>query len=142
MNARVWLLPIALAAAALLGGCQSFPTDRIAAHQADYNSWPPDVQAKVKAGQVDVGFTQEQVFIALGDPSVKTQAGAPGNLTEVWVYHHRAARFGFAVGGASFGRGSAVGGGVAVNGLKLGLDVDGQVTFYNGRVTGVQIFSR
>jgi len=136
-----WIALIGIAAG-LLAGCQSFPTDRIAAHQAEYNSWPPEVQAKVRAGQVDVGYTQEQVFIALGQPTAKTQAGVPGNLTEVWIYHRRAARFGFAVGGASFGRGGGVAGGASVNGLKLGVDTDGQVVFTNGLLTSVNIFSR
>lgn len=140
MKSRV--LAPCLVAAALLAGCQSFPTDRISAHQAEYDSWPPEVQQHVRAGLVEAGYTPDQVFIALGEPSVKTQAGPPGNVTEVWVYHKRAARFGFAVGGASFDRHSAVGGGVAVNGLKLGLDVDGQVIFFNGRVTSLQVFSR
>lgn len=137
-------LRVVFAAAVLawLAGCQTFPTDRIAAHQAEYNSWPPDVQAKVRAGQVDVGYTPEQVFIALGEPTVKSSAGVPGNLSEVWVYHKRAARFSFAIGGASFGRNSAVAGGASVNGLKLGLDVDGQVIFTNGLLSSVQVFSR
>lgn len=140
MNSRI-LVPL-FAAAALLAGCQTFPTDRISAHQAEYDSWPPEVQQHVRAGLVEAGYTPDQVFIALGDPTAKTQAGPPGNVTEVWVYHKRAARFGFAVGGASFGSHSAVAGGAAVNGLKLGLDVDGRVIFYNGRVTSVEVFSR
>ena len=135
---RIPLLVVALLA---LAACQSFPTDRISAHQADFNTWPPDVQAKVRAGQVDVGYTQEQVFVALGDPSGKSQSGYPGNITEVWIYHRRAARFGFAVGGASFGRGGGVAGGASVNGLKLGVDTDGQVVFTNGRLTSVNIYS-
>lgn len=125
-----------------LSACQSFPTDRISAHQADFNSWPPQVQAQVRQGLIQVGFTQEQVWMALGDPQTKSVAGPPGNVTEVWVYHRRAPRFGFGFGGASFGRGSAVEGGVAVNGLKLGQDVDGQVIFTNGLVSNLQVFTR
>jgi hypothetical protein len=135
-------LPFYLLALLTLAGCQSFPPDRIAAHQAEFNTWPPDVQAKVRAGLVDVGYTQDQVFIALGEPSTKTQAGYPGNLSEVWIYHRRAARFGFAVGGASFGRGGGVAGGASVNGLKLGVDTDGEVIFLNGRLTSVHIYTR
>lgn len=132
-------LGLALAGAA---GCATFPADRIAAHQADFNSWPPAVQAQVRAGQVAAGFIPEQVFIALGDPSAKTQAGTPGAITEVWVYHRRAPRFSFGIGGGSFSGNTAVAGGVSANGLKLGLDVDGQVVFFNGRVTDVQIVTR
>lgn len=133
---------LTLLAGAVLAGCQSAPTDRISEHQAEFNSWPPDVQANVRLGQVQLGYTPDQVFVALGPPSGKSQAGYPGNYTEVWVYHKRAARFGFALGGASFGRGGGVGGGVAVNGLRLGQDTDGQVVFTNGRVTNVQVFTR
>jgi hypothetical protein len=126
----------------LLAGCQSFPTDRIAAHQSEYDSWPPEIQAKVRAGRVEIGYTQQQVFIALGPPTLKTAAGYPGNATDVWVYYRRAARMGFAVGGASFGGGGGVAGGASVNGLKLGLDTDGQVIFTNGRLSSVNIFTR
>ncbi|HZZ57267.1 MAG TPA: hypothetical protein VFE31_05500 [Opitutaceae bacterium] len=135
-------LPFLAAAALGLAGCQTFPTDRISAHQAEYNSWPPNVQAEVRQGLVDVGFTERQVWMALGDPQTKTEAGPPGDVTEVWVYHRRAPRFGFGFGGASFGDHSAVAGGVSVNGLKLGQDVDGQVVFTNGRVTSLQVYTR
>ena len=135
-----WLALAALALAT--AACTSFPTDRIAAHQADYNSWPPDVQAKVRAGQVAAGFTQEQVFVALGEPSEKTQAGGPGLLSEVWLYHRHAPRFSVGIGGGGVSGNTAVAGGVSANGLKLGLDVDGRVVFLNGLVTEVEIMTR
>lgn len=134
-------LPVAAAAAAL-AGCATYPSDRIAADPAAFNSWPPDVQAQVREGRVAPGFTPEQVFVALGEPSLKTQAGAPGDLAEVWVYHKTAPRFGFGIGGASVGDHSAVAGGVSANGIKLGQDEDGRVVFHNGRVTDVNIMVR
>jgi hypothetical protein len=129
------------AAAALASGCSSFPTDRIAAHQADFDQWPAPVQAQVRAGQVAAGFTAEQVLIALGDPSEKTQAGGPGLLSEVWIYHRRAPRFSLGIGGGGFSGNTAVGGGVSASGLKLGQDLDGRVIFLNGRVTEVEIMT-
>jgi len=135
------LLALAVAVVAA-SGCSSFPTDRIAAHQADYNRWSPEVQAQIRAGQVGAGFSAEQVQIALGDPSEKTQAGGPGLLSEVWVYHRHAPRFSFGVGGGGFSGNAAVGGSASVNGLKLGRDVDGRVVFVNGRVTEVQIMTQ
>ena len=51
-----WLLA---AVAAALAGCATFPSDRIASNQAEFNSWPPDVQAQVRAGRVAPGFTPE-----------------------------------------------------------------------------------
>lgn len=140
MKIRMWF-PL-LVAAALLAGCQSYPSDRISARQAEFNSWPPDVQAQVRQGLVQIGFTPDQVWMALGDPQTKTMAGPPGDVTEVWVYHRRAPVFGFGIGGASFGRHSALAGGVSVNGLRLGQDVDGEVVFTNGRVTNLQVFTR
>ncbi len=129
-----WLLA---AVAAALAGCATFPSDRIASNQAEFNSWPPDVQAQVRAGRVAPGFTPEQVLVALGEPSEKTLDEAPGDVSEVWVYHKAAPRFGFGIGGASFGEHSGVAGGVSADGLKLGLDEDGRVVFRNGRVTDV-----
>jgi hypothetical protein len=139
---KTLILMTLTAVAVVFAGCATYPSDRIAAHQAEFNSWPPDVQQRVRAGLVAPGFTFEQVFVALGPPRIKTQAGPPGNVSDVWVYHRRAARLSLAIGGASFGRGSAIGGGVAMNGLKLGQDVDGEVVFTNGRVTDVHIYTR
>jgi hypothetical protein len=135
------LFALAVVAAGLCG-CATYPTDRIAAHQAEYDSWPPPIQAQVRAGQVGAGFTPEQVFIALGEPRVKTQAGVPGSVTEVWVYHRHAPRLSIGIGGGGFSGHTAVAGGVSASGLKLGLDVDGRVVFYNGRVTQVEIMTQ
>jgi hypothetical protein len=137
MKILSWIAAVVIAS--VLIGCQSYPPDRISAHQAEFNSWPPAVQAQVRAGQVGLGFTSDQVLIALGDPSEKTQAGVPGNYSEVWVYHREAPRFSIAIGGMSFGGHSAVGGAVSANGLKLGVDENGRVIFLNGRVTEVEI---
>lgn len=137
----IWL--VTAAGLALTAGCAtSTPADRIAAHQADFASWPPDVQAQVQAGQVAVGFTPEQVLVALGAPNLKTTAAAPQQITEVWVYHRRAPRLGIGLGFGSVGRSSAVGGGVSANGIPLGQDMDGRVIFTNGRVTDVVVTSR
>ena len=127
---------------AFAGCATSTPADRVAAHQAEFASWPPEVQANVRAGIVAVGYTMDQVLVALGLPNVRSVAGVAGNSTEVWVYHRRAPRLGFAIGGASFGRSSAVGGSVAVNGIKLGQDVGGRVIFKNGLVAEVQVITR
>src|SRR5271166_2469539 len=93
-------------------------------------------------GLLDLGYTQEQVLVALGEPSLKTQAGDAANLSEVWVYNKRAARFSFGIGGAEYGGHSAVGGGVSASGIKLGHDEDGRVVFHNGRVADFSIVVR
>jgi len=127
----------AVAAFALAAGCATAPSDRISAHQAEYNSWPPPVQAAVSAGRVDPGFTPEQVRVAIGEPNAKSVSAGPQGTTEVWYYHRRAPRMNLAIGGASFGRNGGVAGGAAVNGIKLGEDTSGQVVFINGYVSNV-----
>ena len=53
--------------AAALAGCAG-PRQRIKKHQAEFDSYTPEIQQKIRAGQVDVGFTDRQVALALGRP--------------------------------------------------------------------------
>jgi hypothetical protein len=127
---------------AALAGCASYPSDRIASHQADFNSWPPDVQIRLRAGTIAQGDTPEQVFIALGDPDAKSVTSYPGALVEVWTYRHLATRLSVGVGGSSYNGSTAVAGGASANGIPLGRDIFGQVIFTNGRVTQAHITTR
>jgi hypothetical protein len=134
-------LPLCLGLAAL-AGCASYPSDRIASHQADFNSWPPNVQAGVRAGIIAQGFTPEQVFVALGEPNAKSVTSYPGAVVEVWNYRHIAARLSVGVGGSSYNGSTAVAGGASASGIPLGHDMFGQVVFTNGLVTQAHITIR
>ena len=69
------LLPLA----ALLAACAT-PESRIRDNQAAFDAFPPSVQQKIRAGQADIGFTPEQVRMALGEPDHKyTRSSAEGN---------------------------------------------------------------
>jgi hypothetical protein len=140
MNRSLGLL--LLLAALATGGCQSYPTDRIAHHEAAFSTWPPDVQADVRAGRIRLGFTEEQVLVALGEPTAKTQASAPGMLSEVWIYNRRAPRLSIGLGGGGFDGRTAVGGAVSASGIKLGQDEEGRVLFHNGLVADFSILVR
>jgi hypothetical protein len=71
----------ALALAACAG-----PQSRVKKHQAQFDSYPPEIQRKVLSGQVDVGFTEQQVSLALGKPDrVYVRKTAAGEQ-EVWAY--------------------------------------------------------
>lgn len=97
-------LPITVLLPLLLIGCSTVDS-RIAKNRAAFNSWPAAVQDKVVQGQVDVGFTADQVRVALGEPDrVFTRTTADGT-SQVWSYRDRGPRFGFGVGvgGGSFG---------------------------------------
>ena len=100
-------LPLALLATAIVlaAGCSTVDS-RIAKNRTAFNSWPPAVQDKVVQGKIDVGFTPDQVQVALGTPDrVWTRTTADGT-SQVWSYRDRGPHFGFGVGVGmgSFGR--------------------------------------
>lgn len=107
----VILLP--LLAALVVAGCSTVES-RIAHDRTAFNSWPPAVQQQVRAGHVNVGFTMEQVRVALGDPDWRYVRTTPQGSDEVWGYRDRGPRFSFGVGVGSYGRHSAFGTGVGM----------------------------
>jgi len=83
--------------ALLLAGCvsvQEMRDSRIGVHQALFNSFPAEVQDKVRLGQIDIGFTQEMVRLAWGSPDqvftrmLKDQEVTIWNYTRTRVYPH------------------------------------------------------
>ena len=74
-------LPLAL----LLAGCAS-PAQRIQQNQEFFDSLPVAAQARIRGGQIDLGFTPAMVRIALGEPQRKLIRRAAGGETEVWLY--------------------------------------------------------
>lgn len=68
-----------------LAGCAT-PDYRIKKHPEMFAAFPPEVQAKVRQGQVDLGFTPDMVFIALGEPARKYTRRTTGGVNEVWAY--------------------------------------------------------
>lgn len=125
-----------LLAAAILAACSS-PGSRINEQQSAFNAYPADVQQKIRAGDVAVGFTQEQVRLALGEPSRRYTQQTTTGESEVWAYGKDGPTFNFGLGLGSFG--SNVGGG-----LGIGTGTGGQsddhmrVTFVAGKVTVVE----
>jgi hypothetical protein len=122
----------------LLAGCASTPTERVAQHKAAYSQWPADVQANVAAGRVAVGYTTEQVRVALGDPTRTFTRVTTEGTSEIWAYVDNPPRFSIGLGIGSWGRSSSVGGGV---GVSTGGFRDGErmhVIFDNGRVSAIE----
>lgn len=126
-----------LAATLLLAACAS-PETRIKKNQAAYDSWPPETQASVKAGKAEVGFTAEQVKVALGKADrIYTRKTAEA-VQEVWAYGRGGARtgvgFGFGMGGGN----SSYGLGVGVGGPEHRDDDRVRVVFEGGKVVSVE----
>lgn len=128
-----------LLAAALLAAC-STTASRIGDQQGAFDSYPAEIQQKIRAGQIDVGFTPDQVRMALGEPDRRyTQQTAAGE-SQVWAYSKAGSGVSFGLGLGSFGLGSgAVGGGVGVSTSTGGSNQDKlRVTFEAGKVTVIE----
>jgi hypothetical protein len=130
---RLFLVLAALA----LAGCSTVDS-RIAKNQPEFDSWPPAVQQKVRAKQVDLGFTMAQVFMALGDPDRKYTRTTAQGTTEVWAYRDDRPTFSFGLGFGSAGGSSAYGAGVGVTTGGDRYDDKLRVIFANGKVTALE----
>jgi hypothetical protein len=97
MKTKLPLLAALAALALVAAGCSTVDS-RIDKNRAAFNTWPAPVQDKVVRGQIDVGFTTDQVRVALGEPDrIWTRTTGDGT-SEVWSYRDRGPRFGFGVG--------------------------------------------
>ena len=112
MNTRLPAI-LSLVATLVVAGCSTVES-RIAHDRTAFDSWPPAVQQQVQAGHVNVGFTMDQVRVALGDPDWRYARTTPQGSYEVWGYRDRGPRFSFGVGVGSYGRHSAFGTGVGM----------------------------
>lgn len=143
-NGRRCLRAGAFLLALAVGGCSSVDS-RIHKNSAAFASYPADVQQKIKAKQIDVGFTMEQVQMALGEAEQRYVRTAEENgqkvQREVWGYPDSSGKwgFGFGIGTGSAHGSTAYGGGVALStGDLYGDDIALRVIFANGRVQAIE----
>lgn len=136
MKRRLFLLIVA--GSLLVAGCSTLES-RISAQQAQFDTWPADVREKIQAGRIDLGFTPEQVRVALGEPTRKYQRTTAEGSSEVWAY--AGGRLGLSLGlgvGSAHGS-SAYAGGVAYEPTTYGADDEAvRVVFVDGKVTSVE----
>lgn len=69
----------------LLAGCATTER-RIQQNQELFDSLPVAHQARIRGGQVDLGFTPDMVRIALGEPQRKLRRHDAGGDAEIWLY--------------------------------------------------------
>lgn len=142
------LILAAVALGLLVTGCSTTPTSRIERNQALFNTFSPEVQTKVRDGEVDVGFTPEQVRVAWGNPSRRLEEKDINGSQEVWVYARNESKYAhvrdpFFYGGYNrrYRRGGVYNGGLYGGDLvrvKQTVEV-GRVTFQDGVVSNVQV---
>jgi hypothetical protein len=133
-------LLLGLIAVFALGGCASSPESRIKKEQAAFEAMPVEEQAKIKAGEVAVGFTPLQVTLARGKPDRMGKRTSASGQEEVWTYERRPSGLsvGLGVGGGSGG----LGGGVGVSSGGRAPEVELRVIFTGGVVSAVEDFRR
>lgn len=132
MQIRILAALLGTAAIALMA-C-STTASRIRSHQALFDSYPPEVQERIRNGIIEVGYTPEMVVMALGEPDRKTVAKPENEMVEVWTYRKSVPGF-----GVGMGTGSYVGSGVGVGtGVRVGEPARSEdravVEFSEGRV--------
>ena len=81
MRAKAAVILLVLA----LVGCAT-PESRIRRHPDMFASFPTNVQANVRSGIVDVGYTPDMVYVALGRPARVIERTAAEGRFEIWVY--------------------------------------------------------
>lgn len=134
ISTGLWLVVAALG----MAGCASTPETRVEKNAATVAAWPADVQAQVRAGKVAIGFTAEQVRVAVGEPDrVATRTDTAG-AHDVWVYLDHGPKFSFGLGVGSGGGGSSVGGGVGVSTGGRGPRELMRVIFEGGLVSAIE----
>lgn len=139
MKTRRLLTLCAVAGGLVVAGCRSTPEKRIAKEQAAFSGMPAEVQAKIRAGQVEVGFTATQVKLAKGEPDRIGRRTSATGQEEVWTYERRKSGLGFGLGIG--GGGGGMGGGVGVSTGGRGPEVAMRVILSGGVVTAVEDYT-
>ncbi len=136
MKTILLVLILGLAAAGF-SACSS-PDNRIKSHQSAFDNLSPQDQGKIRGGQVEVGFTEEMVVMALGEPDRRYSRTTAEGTTDVWAYRDRAPRISLGLGIGGGGGSTGVGAGV---GLSTGGDRSDdrlRIVFAQGRVSAIE----
>jgi hypothetical protein len=68
------------------GGCSTVKS-RIEEKAAVFNSLDPQAQARLRQGIVDIGYTEDMVYIAMGRPDQTKERQAEGGVETEWIYN-------------------------------------------------------
>lgn len=139
MKTRTLLVLMAMAG---LAGCASTPEKRIAKEPEVFAALPPETQAKIRAGQVEIGFTMTQVKLAKGKPDTVGRRTTAAGEEEVWTYERRKSNVSFGVGVGGYNDGRSAGVGVSTGGHDHYPNVDMRVIFAGGVVAAVEDYKK
>lgn len=85
MNTRRLLTLSAAVAALVLAGCQTVES-RIKEKPEVFASVDRATQEKIKQGIIDLGYTEDMVYLALGNPDQKRESITANGRTLTWIY--------------------------------------------------------
>lgn len=91
MKSRLFSL-FTLAALLFAAGCQTVD-DRIKEKPDVYAKLDSATQDKIKQGIIDLGFTPDMVYLALGKPDEQRETISAEGRSEVWVYNTYYSRY-------------------------------------------------
>ncbi len=115
------LLTFLLVSICITNGCTSTSSSQQMSpqDQALFNSYTPHERYLIRSGKIDVGFDQDQVRMAWGEPDhVRSSTNANGTAL-VWEYHELEPNYRAISGaGATINRGFDAGVGVVGNPVK------------------------
>ena len=89
---RLILSTLLLAGCALLAGCQTVDS-RIKEKPDVFAKLDAATQDKVKQGVIEIGFTEDMVYLALGAPDHKRESISPAGSTVTWIYNTYYSRY-------------------------------------------------
>jgi hypothetical protein len=131
----------AMPALLLMLACASTPADRIEDQQALFDTYPSDVQQKIREGLVAPGFDEAMVRMALGDPDETSTEVDESGETLRWAYTKSQPGVSIGLGGGGYGGGTAMGGGVGI-GSGPQKDYLAIVDFRDGKVVKARYFDQ
>jgi hypothetical protein len=132
-----WVIAIAVIAF----GCASTRASRIEKQQSLFDTYPAEIQAQIRDGQVALGFDEDMVRMAMGKPDETSTETTEAGETLMWGYTRSRPGVSVGIGGGSFGGGGGLGGGVGT-GSGSSRDYVAIIEFREGRVTKVRDFDR
>ena len=129
----------ALCLLALALGCASTPDSRIAESQDVFDAWPAEIQAKIRAGEVALGMTEEQVRMAVGEPDEKSTGIDENGETVTWAWTRSRPGVSVGLGGFGIGGSTGLGGGVGL-GSGSSRELERVIEFRDGAVVSARRF--
>jgi hypothetical protein len=100
MTQRARIAPIALCTVVTIAwlGC-STTNSRIREHQEAFDAYPERVQQNLRQGVIEVGYTPQMVFIAMGEPDRKVDVANGEEVAQVWTWSRSTPGIGVSLGG-------------------------------------------